>query len=88
MQAAEFDEQNKVFVAEGCSNLPARVFIGDDHGHPTSGNGVPVVETRWIPNEEERLSIAAGGAVVVKIMGVRPQPFIVRVVRNGLEIPG
>lgn len=56
---------NKTFVAEGCSDLPARVDTED---------GVPVISTYWILTKEERADIAAGLPIKLTVIGTNPQP--------------
>ena len=56
---------NVTFVAEGCSDLPARRDVEE---------GVPVISTYWILTKEERADIAAGLPIKLTVIGTNPQP--------------
>lgn len=86
MRAMPFEEQNAVYTADGCEDLPARKFqadaVGNDHKHGM-GFSYHCIETRWTPTQAERQAIINGGAIVLKVMGIRQPPIMIETMYEG-----
>jgi hypothetical protein len=64
-----FDEQNTVYQADGCADLPACVTL--------LSSGHPAVITKWKLSDAERKLISSGGCVWLWILGRSVAPVAV-----------
>lgn len=68
MRPIKTPRTNKIFVAEGCIDLPATTFVSE---------GMIVTETCWNPSEEEFKKIRETGVIFITFTGEQIIPMIV-----------
>lgn len=71
-----FDGVNKIFVAEGCSNLPAMVTHGETEG---LGNQ-PYIVTVWRLTDIEIEKLKESHCIQLNIIGNRLPPVSIQVI--------